>query len=386
MNEEIKTNKRSAMTIFLAGFILGVVVCFIGLLLLARGLDKTAKNASQESPHRAGDVRITAKLIPMLAEHGVPALGAAVVNSKGLIALGVAGWRCQGNPTPVQENDAWHIGSNAKAMTATLAALAIERGQLRWNSRISEVFPDLAPRFAAGWSEVTLEQLLHHRSGAVANFSQYPATRRDIVVRMAENPRPSAPGYSYSNVGYVVAGAMLEQVTGLPWEQLITRDIFQPLGMHGCGFGGMGTTGKYDGIWGHDQHGQPSGNGPQADNPAIIGPAGTLHLPLNAWALFIADQLAGAQGRAGLLQAASYRRLFTPSENGEYAGGWIITDRPWANGKAMLHDGSNTMNYALVWLAPGIDRAFLVTTNRAEALAECNSIIEYLINEFPAQK
>lgn len=368
--------------IFCSGIVLGVLLSAVALYIVALRMNAAEVEWPKEAPRVAGDERITELLEPLLEKHRVPAMGAAVVDSKGLRAVGVAGWRHLGNPTAVSEDDAWHIGSDTKAMTATLAALAVERGELRWDSRLAEVFPDLAPTFGAGWGEVTLQQLLTHRSGAEANLASWPSTRREVVARMATGPHPAGDVYRYSNLGYVVVGVMLEQVTGLTWERLIARDLWGPLHMQGCGFGGMGTEGKDDGLWGHDRKGKPMGNGPDADNPPIMGPAGTVHLPLKAWAAFIADQLAGARGQPGLLKPESYRHLFTPWAGGDYACGWIVVKRSWAKGEAMNHAGSNTMNYAVVWMAPGIDRAFLVTANQGDADQACDTAVEGLLKRF----
>jgi hypothetical protein len=99
------------------------------------------------------------------------------------------------------------------------------------------------------------------------------------------------------------------------------------------------------------------------DNAAVLGPAGTVHCTLGDWAKFIADQLRGARGQNGLLKAESYRMIQTPHFGGEYALGWGVGERKWANGKVLTHTGSNTMNYALAWVAPLRDAAFLVCTN-----------------------
>ena len=56
--------------------------------------------------------------------------------------------------------------------------------------------------------------------------------------------------------------------------------------------------------------------------------------------------------------------LHTPPSGGDYAGGWMAVDRPWAGGKALTHSGSNTMWYCTIWLAPARDFGILVATNK----------------------
>ncbi|MFI5178236.1 MAG: serine hydrolase, partial [Vicinamibacterales bacterium] len=104
--------------------------------------------------------------------------------------------------------------------------------------------------------------------------------------------------------------------------------------------------------------------------PEVMGPAGTVHCSLADWAKFIADQLSGLQGHGALLSPAVYTQLHTAPFGGDYAFGWLVVQRPWAGGAAYTHAGSNTMNYAVVWMAPSRDFAVLVTTNQGGADAQ----------------
>ena len=119
--------------------------------------------------------------------------------------------------------------------------------------------------------------------------------------------------YEYSNVGYVLAGAMAERVANQSWETLISSTLFAPLDMKTAGFGGLGTPGQIDQPWPHHANGKPvARNGPPADNPEVMGPAGTVHSSLSDWARFVADQLRGERGESALLQPETYQRLHTP--------------------------------------------------------------------------
>jgi CubicO group peptidase (beta-lactamase class C family) len=148
--------------------------------------------------------------------------------------------------------------------------------------------------------------------------------------------------------------------------------LFAPLGMTSCGFGPPATPGQVDQPWPHlvvAGELEPVPTGPAADNPPAMGPAGTVHCSLADWGRFVAMHLAGARGGSKFLSATSFAKLHTPYPGEEYAGGWIVTKRSWAHGVAFTHGGSNGMWFATVWLAPGLDRAFLVATNRGDAAA-----------------
>jgi CubicO group peptidase (beta-lactamase class C family) len=353
------------------------------LLLAAPGVaqPKQADVAGKADPSlstpapTAGNAALAARIERVRAEAGVPSLAGAIVSVEGVSAMAVAGWRKVGETNAVTPNDLWHLGSETKAMTAVLAGRLVERGLLAWETTLGERFPSQAEGMHPDFRTVTLEQLLTHRAGLPANlrwrsFDRWDDIRkaRLEVVRKATASKPlHQPGSKvlYSNLGYVMVGAMIEQAVDQPWEVAIREEVFEPLGMRHVGFGGTGTPGELDQPWGHAESGQPvSANGPGMDNPPVLGPAGRVHARVQDWALFIADQLRGARGAGRLLRPETYRKLQTPVGDGRHAMGWIVVPREWAGGTALTHTGSNTMNYANVWIAPATGFAILVCCNQ----------------------
>jgi CubicO group peptidase (beta-lactamase class C family) len=265
---------------------------------------------------------------------------------------------------------------------------------------VVDLFPGMNDTLNEAFKGVTVRQLLSHHAGLPANldlkaYAGEPAfLKRRLAVQQELAKEPvHEPGstYLYSNLGYIIAGAMIEQVTGQSWEDAITRQIFDPLGMTTVGFGGLGTPGQVDQPWGHDEDGTPvSRNGPTVDNPPVMGPAGRVHCTIQDWALFVADMLKGLRGEAALLAADSYQTLAAPQFGSTYSLGWVVAQRDWAGGKALTHAGSNTMNYATVWIAPQRNFAILVCVNQGgdAAARACNSATEALIelqNELASQ-
>ncbi len=334
---------------------------------------------SASSCPAAGDSALARILVEIRERHRVPAMGAAVVTSRGVEVLAVVGVRKAGTSVSVTTNDLWHLGSETKAMTATLVGRLVERGALRWETTVAEVFPEWSGEFQAEAGGITVRQLLAHRAGLPRNAdwgeasrSDPPSEQRLRVTRQALSRKPeSPPGVkcAYSNLGYVVVGAMVERVTGRCWEEELRAEVFVPLGMKRVGFGGTGTVGAIDEPWGHTASGPVPGNGPAVDNPPVLGPAGRVHASLSDWARFVADHLRGARGGPALLQPATYGSLHTPPDGGEHALGWMVLERDWGGGCVLHHTGCNTMHYANVWVAPQRDFAVLVCVNQGDDTA-----------------
>jgi CubicO group peptidase (beta-lactamase class C family) len=323
----------------------------------------------------AGDEAVTSALEPIRQKFAVPAMAAAVVTSAGIEFVGVVGVRKRGTEVPAGLTDLWHLGSDTKAMTSALIARLVERGQLKWDTTLAEVFPDLAPQMHADFQKVTLLQLLSHHAGLPPNLNLPKYIGDDVLAlrlravreELAKRPQ-SSPGktYKYSNLGYIIAGAVVEKVTGKSWEQLMRSEIFEPLQMKSAGFGGTGTPGKIDQPWPHTANGQPTAeNGPDMDNLPVMGPAGRVHCSIQDWAKFVQDQLRGARGEQALLKPDSYQKLHTPPFGGDYALGWLAVKRSWGGGTVLKHAGDNTMNFATVWIAPKRDFAILVCVNQS---------------------
>jgi CubicO group peptidase (beta-lactamase class C family) len=380
--------------------VVGVFV--VGVLRFAPAATPDVSRDARTTPESLNSL-----LEPIRRKYDLPALAAAIVTSKGLIASGAVGVRKYGTSSPVTVNDQFHLGSDTKAMTATMLATLVEQGRLAWTTTLEQVFPELASKMNPGYRQVTLEQLLAHRAGFtdqswpqgksladMYNLPGSPRQQRAAYVKMILGEPPmNQPGsrFLYSNRSYAVAGAMAEGVGNDSWESLIEKRLFDPLGLESCGFGAMGSAGKIDQPWQHTllltRH-RPVEPSPRADNAPVIGPAGTVHCSVVDWGKFVTAHLRGEQGLAGILKPETFKRLHTPPLGGDYGFGWIVVDRRWAGGRALTHAGSNTMNFAIVWMAPAKDFAVLVMTNQAggETFNACDTAASALILHFTQRK
>lgn len=336
---------------------------------------------------------VSSLLAPIIQKHDVPGMAAAVVRGGETVALGVAGIRTRGKSDKIASADRFHIGSDTKAMTAMLCGILVDERKLKWDQTLGETFPELKKSMHAQYQGVTLQQLLTHHGGAPGDLikdelwgklwqhkGNPTSARRLLLQGVTSKPPEATPGekYIYSNAGVSIAGHMAEKVTGKSWEDLMRAKIFRPLGMATAGFGAPGRSAKNDQPRGHKADGSPVEPGPGADNPVAIGPAGIIHCSIGDWAKFIAANLPSAKTK--LVKPDTLEKLHTPA-TGEpkYAMGWLISEgQPWAGGPALTHAGSNTMWYAVAWLAPAKHFAVVVACNQSNDKA-CNDAVLALI-------
>ncbi|MEM6674743.1 MAG: serine hydrolase domain-containing protein [Planctomycetota bacterium] len=304
----------------------------------------------------------------------VPGAVAAIGDRRGNVRVAAYGLRRAGAGAEMTVDDMLHIGSDTKAMTAVVVARLVDRRLLSWDSTIEDVLPALAKKIHPDYRAVTVLQLLHHSSGAPANARDWTAyddldvrERRMRIATDALQAPPSAPPgmeFEYSNLGYVVAGMMTEEIGDTTWESMVVREVFIPLGIDSYGFGIPGEEGSLDQPWGHVVEASGRARPVQIDNDRALGPAGTVHLSIEDWARFALEFTDDAADERGFLSDEARETLVERGVE-DYACGWTMIDRAWADGTAMTHSGSNTTWFATAWVAPRKNLVFLVAANAA---------------------
>lgn len=254
------------------------------------------------------------------------------------------------------------IGSNTKAMTAALAALCVERGLLRWDSKPAELLPELRGTLHAGYKDLTLAMLLDHLGGLPAfsgeedplRFAAYlegyggalPNTetgrRRFLANWLLEQAPVAKVGeeFLYSNAGFALAALMLEVASGQDFTSLFDSMLSKPL--------------RLDVQWGHPSgDAQPQGNvgdsmallKPWAPLPPewqvwmdALGPSGSANLSTSGYSQWQRWHLQALQGRGTPLPAAYVARIKALKPT-QYALGWMGGE---VEGRALIfHTGAD---------------------------------------------
>lgn len=166
----------------------------------------------------------------------VPGLAIAVVKDDSVVFARGYGVRELGGREPVDEHTLFAIASTTKAMTSAGLGMMIDEGRLSWDDPVSRHLPgfQLADPYVS--RELTVRDLLTHRSGLARHdllWIAAPFDRGEILRRAASLPRSGRfrADYGYHNIMYIAAGELLGAVAGQPWEAVVEDRIFSPLGM-----------------------------------------------------------------------------------------------------------------------------------------------------------
>jgi CubicO group peptidase (beta-lactamase class C family) len=169
----------------------------------------------------------------------VPGVAVTIVKDGEIVVARGYGVRRLGEAIPVDERTRFGIASNTKAFTATALGLLVEDGQLEWDGRVIDYLPWF--RMWDPWvtREITVRDLLVHRSGLglgqgdLLYWPESDATRKEIVeaIRHLEPATSFRSAYAYDNILYHAVALVIEEVSGLTWEEFVESRIIEPLGM-----------------------------------------------------------------------------------------------------------------------------------------------------------
>ena len=169
----------------------------------------------------------------------IPGIAVAIVKDGKVVLAKGYGVRELGKPDRVDERTRFAIASNSKAFTATALALLVEDGKLEWDTPVVSYMPGFALYDPFVTRELTVRDLLVHRSGlglGAGDLLWWPPStydRKEIVrrLRFIKPATSFRTAYAYDNVLYVVAGELIEAVSGQSWEDFVRSRILARLGM-----------------------------------------------------------------------------------------------------------------------------------------------------------
>src|SRR5271169_1375641 len=170
---------------------------------------------------------------------GVPGMAIAIVEDDKVTLARGFGSRGLGFPGPVDADTIFPTGSTGKAFTVAALAILVDQGKISWDDKVIDRLPGFQMYDPWVTREMTIRDLLVHRSGLGlgagdllfvprTNLSRAESVKRLRYIKPATSFRS---GFAYDNVLYMVAGQLIEAVSGETWEKFTAEHLLKPAGM-----------------------------------------------------------------------------------------------------------------------------------------------------------
>jgi CubicO group peptidase (beta-lactamase class C family) len=323
-----------------------------------------------------------------IARYQLPGIAVGVVEDGKVAYARGYGETIAGSGDPVTTKTLFKIASNSKAMTASTLARLVQEGRLGWDDPVVKHLPDFAMHDPWVTQHMTVRDLLVHDSGLPeggGDLMLWPEPnlfdRGDIVhgLRYIKPAYGFRAGYAYDNLLYVVAGQVAAAAGGGSYEEVVRRELFQPLGLDDCRVGEFALA---DAGSVAQPHMRDDGrNVPMREDPAVVpaiasAPAGGIRCSLDdmlAWArnwlvpTQAQLQWLGPVQRAEMWKArtpmpiSSSRKRWDGTHYYAYAFGFRLAD---ADGEwTVSHTGTLGGMYSMMMLLPDRRSGFVFMIN-----------------------
>ncbi len=188
----------------------------------------------------------------------IPGFAVGIIKNGEIVLANGYGYANAVTKTEVDENTIFGIASCSKAFTAACIAILVDEGKLDWDDRVSEILPYFELFDPYITKELTVEDLLSHRAGyetfdgdLIWYGTDY--TREEVVNRFRhrENSYSFMEQFGYSNLMFIIAGEVIQEVSGMSWEDFVAEHILVPLGMTYTTTTNAGFTSDMNIAWPH---------------------------------------------------------------------------------------------------------------------------------------
>ncbi|MEO6323499.1 MAG: serine hydrolase [Thermoanaerobaculia bacterium] len=316
-----------------------------------------------------------------MVEEKIPGMAYAVVKDDQVVFAKGFGVKKLGESAPIDDHTIFEVGSTTKAFTAALLGMLVDEGKLSWDDRVVDILPDFRMYEPYVTRELRIADLVSQRSGTPAysldmmSYLGFSRTAIEHAIRHVEPATSFRSTFGYVNHMWLIAGRVVEKVSGFPWEANLDRRIFGPLGMrestadpeivpllpdvavgHSDFFGGVLRPLPPD--W------------PYRSWLDVYGPAGNIRsnvLDMAFWARLHLGRgrFEGTQiVKADTVDTLHASRVLIAAQDGKtlsYASGWLRQEDP--QGTIVWHNGETAGMHSIVALYPSSKMALIVLTN-----------------------
>jgi CubicO group peptidase (beta-lactamase class C family) len=312
----------------------------------------------------------------------VPGFAIAVVHRDSVVYARGFGVRELGKADPVDTGTTFAIASVSKAFTAALVGMLVDEGKVRWDDRVTRHLPGFELFDPYVTRELTVRDLLTHRSGlARGDLLWYatPVTREEAVrrIRFLEPGTSLRSQFGYQNVMYMAAGEVIGRTAGRTWDDVLRERLFTPLGMSASNTSTRGFAEMRNIATPHESVDDTVRviAWRDWDNVGAAGGINSNVMDMARWVRFQLDS--GRVAGRRLLTEATFIETHTPQtvirreaparESNPYTNfssyglGWFLEDY---RGHQVVHHGGNLDGMtALVAMMPGQDLGVVILSN-----------------------
>jgi len=368
---------RPRCCLWVGGSVAALVLAVVGVAGVG------AHPAIAEIAAQSGQIRVDETTLAEVEEYletqrselGLPGMAAGIVVGDEVVLLRGFG-ETEADGVAVRPETPFLIASLSKSMTALALMQLVEEGRADLDAPVSTYLPELSP----GGDEVSVRDLMHHRSGLTTYTGVEPfagelgSSLQTNVERLGHLFEASAP-YTYSNANYDTMALIVERVSGIRFADYMHQQVFEPLDMtHSfvdvtqASEAGL-AQGHYHWLFlGYREHTPPMPPGLAASHTMFSSAEDLTHV-------LIAHLEGGAYRGNRVVSEESVRVLHQPSPYGSdpnigYAGGWRVEpsfppDTPGglSDLTTLWHSGGSTAYRGVMWMIPEVELGFVVLAN-----------------------
>jgi len=335
-------------------------------LVLALPMPVSAEASTIPADPRFSEVRQL--IIDQVNDGIVPSIAVAVAESGRIVWEEAFGWADLENRVPTTPHTMYRLGSISKTITATGVMVLVEEGKVDLDAPTTDYLPeDVRPRVINGEpDDLTVRMLLNHRAGmpayAESFYEDEPEARRPLaetVRRYGVAVFPLDWSFVYCNLGYQMAGSIIEEVSGSEYADFIEERVFAPLGMtESMVYQGQEFSGPYAVNYTRDLRRIPLY---QDSHPGADGNCASGHDLIRFAMFFLQDDVPGQEA---ILTPENIESMWAkePPSNDRYGIGWSL-DGDEHGFQSVYHGGEGPGADAMLRLFPTEDKAAVILCN-----------------------
>lgn len=349
--------------------------------------------ARVEQPATVESADLRGRLQELIARHDVPAASIAVL-ADGQVATAAAGVLNLDTGVTATADSLFQIGSITKLYTATLAMQLVDEGRIELDAPVVTYLPELRLADREVAEAVTVRHLLSHTSGIGGDHFPDLGRGDDVVARYVAScaeigqTHPLGATSSYCNAGFVIAGRIVEVLTGESWDEALARRLVAPLGV-GHTFTHLEDVLRFRSALGHMEQDGRMRPVSQWGLPRACGPAGLVCATAADVVTFARAYLDGGRTATGaqVLSSESVAAMLEPQAAlvdrytmGSHFGlGWAVFDgdHPRLHG----HNGGTVGQASFLRVVPSAGVAIALLTNGGHATDLFDDLVRPLLGE-----